>query len=306
MFSMRMGMGLGVGTSLAITASSAAEDAVDAWIAAMNEDSASENTTKRSDYVTLFGALMTAGVWDKLDAAWVLCTNDTTGIVEAADACLINIVDPTMVGTSVTANGSYPYLVKNSHVQGHLTNGNIGGYIKTGYSPDGTTSKCTRNNHSFGVWRIGTGNVDTSEMGAMYSSGAPVYGIVAQARGLLVAAPTTLYGHYHRSCGDYKTFRATAQDGFTGVHRRNSATTATYYINAETEDIAVSTDGDMSAREWFILARNAYGPGGAAAPDRYSDKQLAFAFAGAALTADEHTDLYAALTTFLTAMGAIS
>jgi hypothetical protein len=282
--------GLGLGLSLGLGAHRRGLlEQTRAYYAAMNVDSRTENYAIATHVDNLVRRMKSANIWDAFDAVWIFATNDTSGTVQAADMCLINLIDPTMVGTPVNS----PYLHKLSRVQGAQANNTIGGYILSGYSPDGITSKMTALRQGIGVYYHSGAPGDYSELGKMDSATIGSY-IGSLTSGKLWCRLTSPHVSYTNS--DARCIKA--------GYRRNSATHVKL-VSGKTEsgdlDLPV---GDFVEREFFILARNNYGAEGAPLAALQSNKAISLAYCGRDLSAAEHSSWVNIFNLYLTDIGA--
>ena len=281
-FGLGLGLGLGGGRVWLL-------DQTRAYYAAMNVDSRTENYAIATHVDNLVRRMKSANIWDAFDAVWIFATNDTSGTVQAADMCLVNLIDPTMVGTPVNS----PYLHKLSRVQGAQANNTIGGYILSGYSPDGINSKMTALRQGIGVYYHSGESGDYSELGKMDSVGIGSY-IGSLKVGKMQCRLTSSYTSWDNS--DVGCIKA--------GYRRNSATHINMASgNTESGNLPLSV-GDFVEREYFILARNNYGAEGAPAPAIQSNKAISLAYCGRDLSTAEHSSWVNIFNLYLTDIGA--
>ncbi len=284
-----LGLGLGLGLGAHRKVGGDLLEQTRAYYAAMNVDSRTENYAIATHVDNLVRRMQSANIWDAFDAVWIFATNDTSGTVQAADMCLINLIDPTMVGTPVNS----PYLHKLSRVQGAQANNTIGGYILSGYSPDGITSKMTALRQGIGVYYHSGANDDYSDLGKMDSVSIGSY-------------IASLYGDslYVRLTSSYTAWTNSDVGCIKAGYRRNSATHVNLASgNTESEDLALSV-GSFVEREYFILARNNYGAGGAPLAALQSNKAISLAYCGRDLSTAEHSSWVDIFNIYLTDIGA--
>jgi len=284
---MRMGLGLGLG-SRGVGGSGLLEQ-TRAYYAAMNVDSRTENYAIATHVDNLVRRMQSANIWDAFDAVWLFATNDTSGTVQAADMCLINLIDPTMVGIPASS----PYLHKLSRVQGAQANNTIGGYILSGYSPDGITSKMTALRQGIGVYYHSGATGDYSELGKMDSVGIGSY-IGSLHNG-------SIYG---RLTSSYTTWTNSDVGCIKAGYRRNSATHVKFVSGKTESGNLVNAVGSFVDREFFILARNNYGAEGAPAAALQSNKAISLAYCGRDLSTAEHSSWVDIFNLYLTDIGA--
>jgi hypothetical protein len=284
-----LGLGLGLGLGAHRKVGGDLLEQTRAYYAAMNVDSRTENYAIATHVDNLVRRMQSANIWDAFDAVWIFATNDTSGAVQAADMCLINLIDPTMVGTPVNS----PYLHKLSRVQGAQANNTIGGYILSGYSPDGITSKMTALRQGMGVYFHSGNTGDYSELGKMDSAtiGSYIGSLYSNNMHARLTSGTASYPNSDAMC-------------IKAGYRRNSAT----HINlasgkSESQNLPVSVESFVE-REFFILARNNYGAGGAPAAAIQSNKAISLAYCGRDLSTAEHSSWVDIFNLYLTDIGA--
>jgi len=283
----RMGLGLGLGSRGG--GGSGLLEQTRAYYAAMNVDSRTENYAIATHVDNLVRRMQSANIWDAFDAVWLFATNDTSGTVQAADMCLINLIDPTMVGTPANS----PYLHKLSRVQGAQANNTIGGYILSGYSPDGITSKMTALRQGIGVYYHSGETGDYSELGKMDSVTIGSY--IGSLHGV------SMYG---RLTSSYTTWTNSDVGCIKAGYRRNSATNVKLASGKnESGDMGIAV-GSFVDREFFILARNNYGAAGAPAAALQSSKAISLAYCGRDLSTAEHSSWVDIFNLYLTDIGA--
>jgi hypothetical protein len=264
-----------------------------AYLAAMNATSKAANMPFAKAYDAYIRKLQEIGVWQNLEYMTILCTPDESGTIQAADACLVNIVDPAMVGTPVNS----PYHEKLSGNRGAQNTPFTGGYIKTGYSPNGTTSKMTANNQGLGLYYVtGYGaNADLVDIGKMDSLSI----------GSHIQTEGNSSGMGIRTTSGFSPFTYTTRQGMKSGYRRNDASNQiAVSIKQESGNLA-SASGSFVQREFFLLCRNNFGSGGAESAALFTFRQSALAYAGASLSAQQHADLVDAFDTLKTALGSV-
>lgn len=282
-----MGLGLGLGAQRG--GGARLDPATVAYFAAMNQDSKSENIPIISMVDTFVKSLKNANIYDAFDAIWLYATNDTSGAIQANDMCLVNLINPEMIGTPVNS----PYLVKLSGIQGSENLGTTGGYIKSGYSPDGVTSKQKALTQGTGVYFHSGGSADFSEIGKMDSTTIGTYVGSLYSSNLNIRT-TSLYG----------ILANTSRKAIKAAYRRNSETMQ-IAVSGKTKSLPLSASvGTFVQRQYFILARNNFGSLGAESAGLFSNKRISMAFAGRDLSDAEHDAFVDIFDAYLTAIGA--
>lgn len=223
---------------------------------------------RKTQINTLIKALKTAGVWSKLDALYVLAAHD-------AQAARRNWIADAYNLTAVSA----PTF---SADRGYTGNGSSS-YLATGLNPS-TGGKYTQNSASLGVWVRTESNANYCDIGV--DSGV-IGSIRPRVTGLLSAStngPATLPA-------------VGSSVGLSAWSRTADAVVEVYKNGASLADATTVSSGLPNA-DFALLAR------GKPTPDQYSANQIAAAFIGPGLTDANQSDTYAAMNTYLQAVGA--
>ena len=217
---------------------------------------------------TLVGSLKTAGVWSKLDLLYVMAAHD-------AQAARRNWLADAYNLTPVSA----PTFAVDRGYQGDGS----ASYLETGFNPTSAAGQYTLNAAHLGVWSRSDLTVSNAyDMGILTAGLNARHATGTSMRGIINTATYNSYNATPNSLGHFVHNRSTsaAQQGY-----RNGAS-----IGSNTQAVTSMPDGTL---------RVCAGPLGA-----FSARQLPVAHAGASLTSQNVSDLYAALTTYLQAVGA--
>lgn len=227
-------------------------------------------SARKSSINTLIVALKAAGIWDKLDALYITAAADEQAATRnwVADQYNLSAVNtPTFsADEGVTGNGS-------------------SSYYDTGFNPTTASSpKFTLNSASLGVWsltNLANGAGVSGDMGAFNSSVLRHATLSGTLQGRPNNATTTSFANgaypgmasWSRSASNAWSGYAQGAVGFTGTNATTSLTNA---------------------------ALRVLNSGGA-----YSTNTLAAAWIGSSLSDAEQSDMYDALSAYLTDVGAI-
>lgn len=236
-------------------------------------------TTARAILINaLIGSLITAGVWTKLDALYVMAQYDAQA---ARQNWIQNLYNATAVASPTFTTD-----------RGYAGNGSSS-YLTTGLNPgDGGTYKYLRNSANLGVYSR-TNAADSSVDLGMRTSGTLSQSLLL----LRNAVPGNLIYRVNLDAASPGVLVPTSVGHSVGV--RSGASAAAAYKDA----VPVATDGTASAAlasfEFYIGALNSAG-----SPVSFSTRQNAVVHIGGSLSAGEVASLYTALNTYLVAVGA--
>jgi hypothetical protein len=223
---------------------------------------------------TLVGDLKTAGVWDKLDALWVMAAHD-------AQAASINWMDPS--GTKLTAYNSPTFTAD----EGYKGNGSSS-YLLTGHAPaDGPNLVTADTTIAAWVRSVATG-ISDHHVGAFESGKA-----------LRIYNSTSATSDPWRVITNGPGIVATtASNVATGLLAGSIYGGKQYaYLNGVEENNSSNTGNAPTTVETAILARW----NGSAALD-HANSEVSIVLMGAGLSATEHSDLYDALNTYMSGL----
>lgn len=220
---------------------------------------------------TFITGLKSDGIWNKLDALWLIANETEEQGKKNLKANKFNLVPINSPTFTVD--------------RGYSTNGTTQ-YIRTGTAPK-YQNNYTQNNASFGLY-VNT-NVDQNavDMGNTYLSYNLLY--------------TRLSNATYTAINDGGSTPSTANAtsiGFYAVDRQASANYKVYKNGVALVTQSIVSTG-VTDFEFFIGARNNIGTA-----DRFASKRYALAFIGGGLSATEHANFYTRVNTLLTAIGA--
>lgn len=219
--------------------------------------------------------LKAAGVWSKLDALYLIAAHD-------AQAARLNWVQDAFNLTAVNA----PTFTAD---RGYAGDGSTS-YLDTGFSPNPDGVHFTLNSGSLAVWS--RTNLDGADPGRIMGHTTPWSYI--QARSNFFGASV------NASVGGMISVNPGTGVGLFAVSRRGSADTEGYH-NGTSVGTSATTPTSMPANSLLILAVRS--GGGGAVSNHYAG-EAAMGRIAAGLTDTEEADFYAAVNTYLTALGA--
>ncbi len=218
---------------------------------------------------TLITSLKTAGVWTKLDALYILAAH-------ASQAARLNWVQDLYNCTAINS----PTFTTD---RGYTGDGSSS-YLDTNFNPTtASTPKLTQNDAHLGLWSRTSAGSFVNDMGAA----ATLY-LGARNNGLTDS----------RICSAGSTGIASA-DGtghFTGARSGSAGANSIAYRNGASIGSPGGTSGALTSGNIFVGARSINA--------QFSARQIAAAHYGSNLTAQNVSDLYAALSTYMTSVGA--
>ena len=233
------------------------------------------DTTRKGVINTLISSLISAGVWDKLDALYLLAAHD-------AQAARLNWKSTSFNCTAVNS----PTFTTD---RGYAGDGSTS-YLDTGYAPSTAGGVLTLNSAHLSFWdrtsraaavsiEMGSGTVAlrTLQLASRFSGNVAIGGINDAA--FLTPANSNSSGFF--------------------VGNRSGASARQLYRNASSLGNDTQASSSLTPLPVWILGRNNDGALNAASTD-----QIAAASIGASLTAQEVTDFYSAMQTYMTAVGA--
>ncbi len=225
----------------------------------------------------LVDSLVSAGIWGKLDALYILAAPD-------AQAARLN-----WIGTS------YPLTAVNSPAfiadRGYTSDGSTS-YLRTGYVP-GVGTQWQQNSASFGIY-VGQNGRRGLAIGAM---------TVPDYRGSHISRYGAAEGNYcalqlnELGFAPVTNYAAFLDSGLVAASRADAATVSRYKNGALVESGAGTSQAPPNL-EFFLLALNS------GTPLVNGTDRIAAAFMGGALSAPQMATLNTALHTYLSALGA--
>jgi len=242
-----------------------------AYFAAM---SVAPDDTRKGLLNTLIAALMTAGVWTKLDALYIMAAHD-------AQAARVNAANPASVAT---VSGSEVFLADRGY-KGDAS----ASYIDTGWNPTTASSpKWVRNDAHMGIWCNQANTTAAADMGqTLHASIAANY--FGQFR---------YYTQAGSASGPSNSPGAASHFMWS---RTASANTDAYRAGVYVASVAHVSQALVNAN--FLINASNSSTTGTITPANYSANRLAVVHWGSKLTSGEVTALYNALNTYLTAVG---
>jgi hypothetical protein len=227
----------------------------------------------------LIRSLKQAGIWSKLDAFYVMAAADAQAAQRNWIADAYNLT-PTNSPT-FTADQGY---------QGNGTSS----YLATGFTPSSAPSpKLVQNSASLGVWsrtNIAENAVDIGAKGSNPGTQDSTI-MIRNSSNQFLNRLNIIAG------GGYSPANASSVGLFVAV--RPDASNLIDYVNGAVIGTGAVASAVVATIEFNIGVRNDNGTFNA-----YSTKQYAAALIGSSLSAAENSALYAALNTYLTAVGA--
>lgn len=268
------GIALGVRVTASASTSSTAE--VAAIVAQMSVAPSGARQTLMGALIT---SLKSSGVWDKLDALWLLAAHD-------AQAGLINWKAPTQIATAVSS----PTFTTD---RGYAGNG-TSSYIDTNFNLQTNALNFTRRSAHIAYWSRTSAITTGNNLGARISSGSQQVLLTGRLTGDVIA--------FRVNVG---TSPATNGTGITDgkgdvVARRASEGAAAVLVNNVSKGTWANASVDPPNLNLYLLTINQNGT-----PTGFSDQELAAASLGESLTNQNIVDRNTALTTYLTALGAV-
>jgi hypothetical protein len=225
---------------------------------------------------TLISSLKAAGVWQKLDALYVMAAADEQSGQRNWKADTFNL-----------APVSAPTFTPD---QGYAGDGATS-YLNTGFVPSTNGVNFTLNSATFGVWSR------TNSSGTMTDIGCRTASTTAQTLlQLRIAGDLANYRINQSSAG---TSAANADSSGMIAVRRSGASANALFRNGAS--IATGTSASTVLSE-FAMTIGALNTGGVISG--FTARQYAAAFIGASLSDAENTAFYNALLAYLTAVGA--
>jgi hypothetical protein len=230
---------------------------------------------RKALYNTLVVDLKSAGVWEKLDALYILAAAD-------AQAARRNLVQDAY---NLTAAGA-PTFTADRGYQGDAS----GAYLATGFTPSTAISpRYIQNSASMGSWsRTNNTGINYCDIGVSAANA-----IIASVRPSAFGGPFTVASNC--TSANLST-AATASSVGLSAWSRSGPSAVSLYRNGSLSLADTKSSGGVPNNAITLLSA-----GGA---QQFSANQLSFAFIGGALTDTEQTTLYASLDTFRIAVGA--
>lgn len=235
-------------------------------------------TDRRLLINTLIKSFVQAGIWDKLDAFYMLAAAD-------AQSSLLNWVSTSYNLTVV----STPTFTADRGYKGNGTSS----YLRTGFNPATAVSpKSVLNSASMGVYINGTPatGLDRAQMGIINGANYQL---------LDVTVGNAVVGRMNTDTTGSAS--GAGQAGNTGLFAINRTGSTASRLTRNGTDLATTAVASTSvpSEEIIIMARYSGGT-----PARYSTDQFAMSYIGAGLSDAEDDALYSALNVYLTALGA--
>lgn len=243
------------------------EAEADALFAAM---SSQPNDTRKGHINTLVAALKSAGVWSKCDALYVIAAHD-------AQAAGLNWIAPSG-GYNLTAVNSPTFLADRHYVGDGSTS-----YLDTGMVRD-ALSNYTRNSAHIAAWSRNspTANANRSILGSSAGNNCKIN-----------TQRTSLQSYTRLNCSVDVICAVPDGSGLFAANR-SGASAEEVYRNGSSIGSGTTASAALGAHNIWLL-RDSLG---------YSLNQVSFASVGASLSAAEHSALYNAVATYMTAVGA--
>lgn len=238
--------------------------------------SSQPDATRKGHIDTLITALKDDGIWDKMDALYILAAHDAQAAQRNWKADAFNLTE---AGTITFAADD-----------GYTGNGTTG-YLETGFNPTAEADLFSLDSAHMGVWSLTNAQRNGTMMGGRTASGT------AEAW----FNPRNTSDQVVRRFNDATTDSGANLDSsglFTHVRTASNATVI--YRNAVSIDSSAVVSTAMPNVTFHISALNTGGTAGS-----FDNRQLSIAHLGSSLTSTEVTDLHAAFSAYLTAVGAI-
>jgi len=218
-------------------------------------------------------SLKLAGVWDRLDALYIMAA-------ETAQAAQRNWIADQFNLSEVSS----PTFATD---RGYTGNG-TSSYLNTSLTP-GSSAQYARNSAMLAVWC----RTNTTPAGASFDIGQ---GGGASSSGLTCKSSTgALNGYLNGSTAVSQAAIATGV-GFAAVDRADASTIRLYKTGSQLTTAAVASAALNTSAPYSLLAVNGI--------NQFSANQLAAAAIGSSLNDVQHTAFYNAVNTYLTAVGA--
>lgn len=251
------------GAAVSLTMPNAAKTAALALIARM---SVAPTSGRAAEVYALISALMTAGVWARLDLLCVLAAHDSQA------ACL-NWVGPSY---NLSAYNSPTFTTDRG-----FTGDGVAAYLEAaGYNPGAGGVNHALNNAAMGVWvrtPSSVGGID-----------------VFTGNGRLSRRDTAGDDYHYRINDGTSTYGPGGSSaGLFAVDRPDAATKRRFLGGVATGDFAVASVANAAYLRLFSTGTGSF-----------SNAEVAAVFAGASLTTVHHAALYAAVHAYLVTLGA--
>jgi hypothetical protein len=218
---------------------------------------------------TLVRALKGAGVWARLDLLYVLAAHD-------AQAARLNWVQSAYALSAVNSPGF-------TADRGYAGNGTTS-YLDTGFQAGVTSGLAALNDNHLGLWSL------TDLNAVQVDAGSSNFYLRTRQSGSLLAR--------NMVAGDTITTVASSL-GHT-MMSRSASSGYPVYRDGTSLGTGNAASSAASAANLLIGAR-----GSASSADLYGSRRIAVAHCGASLSAGQAAALYAALSAYLTAVGAV-
>jgi hypothetical protein len=219
-------------------------------------------------------SLKNAGVWTKLDVLWLLAAHDS-------QAGLLNWVSPSTL--ALTAQNAPTFATDKGY-----TGDGISSYLSSGFTPGFNSAQAIQDDNHLGIWVLTSVGATTQT-----DIGNDKYSIVPR-----TSTATVINVRDSSTTANSNTVPSGNSIGHTLANRTGGAG---YDVYKNASNLVTATQASVAPGNtggFAVLARNAAGT-----PAGFSTRQVAAAHAGKSLTAQNITDLYSALSTFLTALG---
>lgn len=231
------------------------------------------SSTRKNEIDTLIGALVSAGVWAKLDALYVFAAHDAQAAVLNWKQDLYNCtpIDDPQFDTDLGFTGD-----------------GTSSYLDTGFNPDTATSpNFLQDNSSMGVWS------GTEVNATQYDCGSTSAAIVSRASSNALTRSSS-------PSSDTWALPAETSIGLTMFSRSDGDGYVAQRDTAAATSI-VRASVALQSLPFYILARSNAGPVAA----NHSARRIQACFFGGSLTSGQRNSLYIALNTYMTAVGAV-
>jgi hypothetical protein len=246
------------------------------WVNAVVGDGGSVSAGRKTLVDNLITSLKGASVWTKLDRLWLLAAENSQSALRDIAAA-----------AAATATSSPTFTTD----RGYAGNGSSS-YIKTGFIPSSAGGNYTQNSASYGFWN----RTSTTPAG-----GASPMGVIATQNAYLLpnGGASTLFARINAGFDASLGSTPGTYNGFWS-HTRTAAAALAVYLNGVSTFTGTSSSTGLPTEEFYVCCVNA----GSATPSSFVTLQFAAVFIGGGLTAQNNTDLYNALQTYMTAVGA--
>lgn len=229
------------------------------------------STARKAAIDRLIGALKVSGVWQRLDALYVMAAHDAQAAQRNWIADRFNLA---ISGSPVfTADRGY--------------RGDGEGYLDTGLNPTAGGLNYRQDNASMGFWNLSDLSSESYDMGAYQSA--------SMRADMRIYRPGAWFPAYLND-GTFLNLAVTDMVGLFGVSRLDG-TTRSVRVNARAPEMTGADTTGVPGVPFFILGANGVGA--------RSRRQCAAAWIGGGLTDAQYVAAHEALRRYLTDVGAV-